>query len=153
MTGPGAPALVPGSHPPPHAAFSGGTGPDWLLIGTVAPLAGVLLAFALWMLWGGRLAPVDRDPDAARSAGARWRDGLTEASRLSIGLAAMGIAYHALSYAMPASWLPLRVPPERWYIVPLAAVLFVGGSMLVDRLLADPEAGRPDEPRGTRGRV
>lgn len=125
--------LVPasGAAPPPAPTPS-----VWTPAVLVAPLVVLLAAFGLWMVWGGRLAPVGRDPDASPWRAVRWRDRLTEASRLSIGLAALFVAYHALSYALPHGWLPFRIPPEKWYILAIGVVLLVGGSLAVDRVLA-----------------
>ncbi len=113
------------------AAAAGG--PVWWLIALAGAPALVMIAFGLWMVWGGRVAPVGRE--ASGRGIRRWRDAMTEASRLSIGLSAIGLAYHGVSYACPDHWLPFRVPPERWYVVVLFAVLLTGGSLVVDRRL------------------
>lgn len=124
--------MWPGAAPPPDPTPAS----HWTPVLLVAPLVLLLAAFGLWMVWGGRLAPVGRDPDASPWRAVRWRDRLTEASRLSIGLASLFVAYHALSYALPHGWLPFRIPPEKWYILAIGVVLLVGGSLAVDRVLA-----------------
>jgi len=94
----------------------------------VFALAACVFAFGAWTAWSWRL-----EKQSVGGWVRRWRDGLSPASRYAVGLALMALAYHGASYVSPAHWLPLRVPPERWFVVVIGAALLIGGSLAIDR--------------------
>lgn len=64
-----------------------------------------------------------------------WLLGQTSVpTRLSLGVCLMVLGYHLASYALPTGWLWLRVPPDRLWILGVAVVGLVGGSLILDRL-------------------
>jgi len=108
------------------------------------------LVFGLWMVWGGRATPGE-SPDASPGGPAAWRDRLTEATRLTLGLCGLFVGYHLASYVSPPTWLGLRVPPERWWLlaggVALAILGTLGTDWVVDRVQ------RPDSPAEPKDRA
>jgi hypothetical protein len=106
--------------------------------------AGVALVLAgLWLI-GARRAYAPRDDadstDAPRGLlprAARWRDGLSEGTRLALGMAAALAGYHVMAWTAPAGWFWLHVPWERAWLLVLALVAGVGASLLADRLERD----------------
>lgn len=112
---------IPPPPPPP--------GPMWGLIIPVCTLGAAAAAFGVWMILGARNA----ESPAPRNRLARWRNTLTPPTRMALGLAAVFLGYHAASWVCPESWLPARVPPERWYFVVLGAAALIAGSLWIDR--------------------
>lgn len=55
-------------------------------------------------------------------------------TRYVLGMALLLFAYHLVAYGLPASWVPLRVPEDRFWM--LAVALTFGGaiSIVVDIL-------------------
>lgn len=59
---------------------------------------------------------------------------LTPPTRMTLGLVLVVVGYHMAAWVLPASWAPLRVPPERWWIVAGGGVVALFGAALADRL-------------------
>jgi hypothetical protein len=110
-------------------------------------LALVIGAAAAWVLWG-RKQDLEREKqrdDVVVLAGGpaskgflarvrQWRWGLSEPTRLSIGVGQMLTAYHAAAYLFPDQWLAFRIPETHWWVLAIVVVVLVGGSMVMDRL-------------------
>lgn len=99
--------------------------------------------FGLWMVWGGRVAPGDARDTTIGGPNA-WRDRLTEATRLTLGLCGLFLGYHLASYVSPPHWLGLRVPPERWWLLVGGLALAICGTLGTDWVVD--KVQRPDRP-------
>jgi hypothetical protein len=64
-----------------------------------------------------------------------WRDRLTEATRLTLGLCGLFVGYHLVSYVSPSTWLGLRVPPERWWLLAGGVALAILGTFGTDKVV------------------
>lgn len=115
-------------HAIPGVTDAPDSGPAWFWRGIVWGIAVCVFVFGAWTAWSWRLEKQDKGGRVRR-----WRDGLSPASRYAVGFALMALAYHGASYVSPAHWLPLRVPPERWFVVVIGAAVLVGGSLAIDR--------------------
>jgi hypothetical protein len=142
VSDPSLPVLVPGPAP----------GFPWALTALFAA-AGVgvmVLGIGLWFLWGPRLERGEASP--ARSDANRWqrckawRDKRTEPTRLVLGLCGMLGGYHIAAYALPESWMPLRVPIERWWILALGIGLAIVASLRMDAWEREDPRLAPHEP-------
>lgn len=104
----------------------------------LAALGLILLGAGFWVL---------------RAEGSRRRFGsaVTDPTRYTVGLCLLIGGYHLLGYALPDAWLPLKVPRERWYLVPAGIVLALGLSFAGDstRRMSqegnDPSGPGPDD--------
>jgi hypothetical protein len=90
---------------------------------------GVLGGASLWLL------------ARARREVAGVAQGMTPATKTTVGLAGLILGYHLVAYGMPPGSMPLRVPPDRLWIGGLLAALAVGVSVLIDRLERRGDAG------------
>jgi hypothetical protein len=101
-------------------------------------LAAVLVPFGVWMLWGGRdFSPKPLDdhlhpPPPPRTRLHGFRESLTRASRTTLGLCAIIVAYHAVAYTHPRIDL-MQVPIERWWVLALGVLIAVWASIGMDR--------------------
>lgn len=59
---------------------------------------------------------------------------MSEPTRLVVGIGLLLVGYHALAYALPASWLPLRVPIDRLWMLGAGVVCAAAISAAMDRL-------------------
>ncbi|GJM19044.1 MAG: hypothetical protein DHS20C14_12570 [Phycisphaeraceae bacterium] len=58
-------------------------------------------------------------------------------TRYAIGISLLLGAYHLVAYALPDTWVPLKVPLDRFWILASALTLAVGVSILIDFLDGD----------------
>lgn len=95
----------------PVAAEAGG----WLTVSSVVGLVvgAAVLGAGLWLV---RARGTDRGTP----------------TRLTVGLAGMIGGYHLVAWSLPAGWLALRVPAERWWVVAGGAALAIIASLIVD---------------------
>lgn len=107
---------------------------QWLMLVIGAGLA----TAALTALWGPRIA-ARRDPRAndARSRAVepqtRTPLGMTEPTRLSVGIVLLVWAYHMVVWALPAAWgVNFAIPVHLWPWVLGGGVVWAGGSLLMD---------------------
>ena len=59
---------------------------------------------------------------------------LSPPTRMTLGLVLVVLGYHAAAWALPPTWLPLRVPPDRWWLVVGGAAAALLGTALAERL-------------------
>lgn len=136
---------------PPAGGGAQGMGADAWLGALVAPGLALLVG-GVWMVWGKRAARTESTGQAAAATAAgasearpdgwagawvrarAWRDGLTQPTRLVLGLCAILVGYHVLAYVLPGHWLPLRVPVERWWWLGVGVVLAVGATLGLDKM-------------------
>ncbi len=83
------------------------------VIGVVLATTGLALVVA------GRRR-LSRKSGAVR--GAWWRVG--------VGFALTGLGYHLVAWVLPASWTPLKVGVDRWWIVAAIVLVVALGSVL-----------------------
>jgi len=69
-------------------------------------------------------------------------NGPSPATRTAWGLSLVILGYHAFGYVSPASWFPLKVPIDLWWLVPAVAGVCVTASHLLDRSDARHRDGR-----------
>jgi len=126
------------------AAMSGV--PLWQVV--LGGLLGALICgVAGWVLWGRR-PDLDREQQAADVAALTrpelalrmserlraWRHGLSEPTRLALGISLLLVGYHAAAYLFPDAWLAFRVPEAQWWMLVGVVLVLVGGSMAMDRM-------------------
>ncbi len=138
------------------------SGVPWQVEAAVGIAMGIaLLAFGLWMLWGGRvseeLANETKENNGASpgfKAKARgWRDGLSNPTKTVIGASAVLMGYHVAAWLCPHWWFGLRIPESRWWMLTAGVAVAICGSLLNDRLVKMLEAsydrrGGGDRPGG-----
>lgn len=91
---------------------------------------GLMLVLAgAWFIWGPRVG-LGRFPAGL----ARARDALSVPTRMTFGLSLMLLGYHAAAWMCPETWLELRVPLSRWWLLMGGVALAVAGSLVSDRL-------------------
>jgi hypothetical protein len=112
---------------------------DWMML--VSGIA--LLSAAAAAIWGSRVQRA-----AGRTAPVSWLPPLSEATRLSIGVVLGLWGYHLIAWSLPATWVPLRAPGHFWPWMLGAAVLWLGGSLVMDAGEAGDRVG-PDTPNDT----
>ncbi|MFG0306119.1 MAG: hypothetical protein ACF8Q5_07880 [Phycisphaerales bacterium JB040] len=89
-------------------------------------LGAVLGAAGLWVLWGRK---------------AIGPGGLSEPTRLVLGLSLLVGGYHLVSYSLPGGTLPLRVPADRWWLLGLGIAVALGSSLALDAMEGGKDAG------------
>ncbi len=77
----------------------------------------------------------------------RFSSRTSDPTRYTVGLCLLIGGYHLLGYAVPDAWLPLKVPRERWYLVPTGIVLALGLSFAGDSTRRMSQEG--NDPSGT----
>lgn len=102
----------------------------------------ILLVVALWLLWGRR---DDLSTEATGGPGPwrraqRWRAGLTEPTRLVLGLCALAVAWHGAAYSTGWRVFALSVPIEHAPWLALTIVAIIGGTLGLDWLERRPDA-------------
>lgn len=101
------------------------------VLGAVA--GGGLVGAGVWVLARARPAPPELDPETPEAPVALAGLGsISRPTALTLGLALAGVGYHLLAWCLPAGWLALRVPVERWWVVPGFAVVAVAASLGAD---------------------
>lgn len=107
--------------------------------------AAVLIALAMWLLWGGRVeGAVDRRRGRGedRPRGSRlvqWRDSMTNPTRLTFALSMLLLGYHLAAWTAPAHVLPFRIPLDLWFLLVGGAGLACVSSLWLDRRQAADE--------------
>jgi hypothetical protein len=121
------------------------------LVGPIAlgVVGGLLLMTALWVLRGRR---EDSVKSADKSLEQKSKRGQSEpevertealgshlsiATRHVLGVSLLLLGYHALAYALPATYLPLRVPIDRLWMLGVGVVAANMISLAMDRLTKD----------------
>jgi hypothetical protein len=107
-----------------HAA-----GLNWWTLGPCLGLALLLVVSGLFLLAGAR-------------SGERRLLGLGVTARTALGLGAAVAGYHLAAWTSPASWFPLHVPLDQWWVV-LAGILLAAGSALTSERLERAERPPP----------
>jgi len=100
-------------------------------------LAGALAVAGGTLLWSPRRAAGPKGhPSEGETAddglGPR-RFGLSEPTRLVLGLCLLVLGYHAAAYSLPSHWIALHVPASKWWLLATGVGLAVGGSLAADR--------------------
>ena len=95
--------------------------------------AGILLGLGLvilgaWFTWGPRVGM------GWPARAAACRDGFTGPTRLTIGLSAMLVGYHAAAWMCPSHWLDLRVPLSRWWLLAVGVFVALAVSEVSERV-------------------
>ena len=103
----------------------------WTLTHIAALVAGGGLACAgLWLLWGRRVVGV-RSPkvldEPVAPLGEEVRLSVSP-GRLVAGMCLVLVGYHVAAYGSPASWFPLQIPADRWWVLVLVVVLALAGT-------------------------
>ncbi|MBC7833910.1 MAG: hypothetical protein H7Y88_02280 [Phycisphaerales bacterium] len=70
---------------------------------------------------------------------------LSTPTRMSVGVVLLVTGYHLIVWALPTHYTEVRVPRERWYVLVTIALLWVGGSIVLDRR----HRGHADQPPHT----
>lgn len=110
-------------------------------------IGAMICGMAGWVLWGRR-QDLDREqqaadvaaltrPELARRRSERlraWRHGLSEPTRLAVGVSLLLVGYHGAAYLFPDQWLAFRIPESHWWALCGVVVALVGGSVAMDRL-------------------
>ena len=65
-------------------------------------------------------------------------------TRYVLGLSLLLGAYHLVAYVLPASWTPLRVPGDRFWMLAIALTVACAVSIVVDIVEARQEAHPPE---------
>lgn len=105
----------------------------------LASLGLVLAASGAWVLWA----------DGARK---RFGPSTSEPTRHVIGMSLLLGGYHLIAYVVPDAWVPLKVPRDRWFLVPAVICVALAISWVSDRLLRMSPDGNdpPPEDRNDR---
>lgn len=104
--------------------------------------AGLLLAGLLTVARSRRPVEVEehtRDgsaPPPARSRMDRLIDQhrLTTPTIIVIGMSLAISGYHLVAWALPPTWLPIRIDASVWWALPLGSMVLVVASRAIDRL-------------------
>lgn len=86
----------------------------------------VLGLVGLWVLWGRK---------------AIGPGGLSEPTRLVLGLSLLVVGYHLVSYGLPSGALPLRVAADRWWLLGVGIGVALGSSLALDAMEGGKGAG------------
>ncbi|MCC6428536.1 MAG: hypothetical protein IT435_17170 [Phycisphaerales bacterium] len=81
-------------------------------------LGAVLIANACWILW-------------SPNAQARFNR-LSSPSRATLGFSLLLAGYHLLGYSTPDTWFPIKIPRERWFILPIGIAIALTFSLFLD---------------------
>jgi len=92
--------------------------------------AAVLIA-GLWLL---------REP----KEGTR-RAGLSVPTRTATALALLVLGYHIAAWSLPDSWTPIKVPPEKWWVLAIGGVMMLSSSVVMDRRDEEAQRQRDEE--------
>lgn len=103
---------------------------QWVMLagGIFVVLGGMLV------LWGNRLAAGRGEQEGDSTRLARRFLGISESTRLVIGVAALIGGYHLAIWALPPDSTPVQVPRHLWWVVAGGIALVVGGSIVLDRV-------------------
>ena len=97
----------------------------------LAVLGLILLGVGFWVL-------------GAEGARRRFGPTVSDPTRYTIGVCLLIGGYHLVAFSLPDAWVPLKVPKDRWYLVPSVIVLALLGSTASDGLRRmSPEGNDP----------
>jgi hypothetical protein len=101
-------------------------------IQVAALVLGIVVAGLGLAVMRGRPRHAPAEPDPAREVpGPR---GLSEPTRLAIGLSMMVAGYHVVAYTAPLTWSMIQVPRDRWWILAAGIALTLLGSLVADAI-------------------
>lgn len=59
---------------------------------------------------------------------------MSHPTRLVVGVSLMLLGYHGASWLAPPTWMPLRLPPDLWWVLVVGVGVSLAGSGLSDYL-------------------
>lgn len=61
------------------------------------------------------------------------QEGASEPTRLTVGVGLMLLGYHVAAWASPDPWFPVKIPPDRWWMLATGLLLAAGVSVAADK--------------------
>lgn len=54
-------------------------------------------------------------------------------TRMATALVLLVAGYHLAAWSLPDSWTPMKIPPERWWLLAIGGAMMLSSSVVMDR--------------------
>lgn len=61
------------------------------------------------------------------------RAALTVPTRLATALVLLVLGYHLAAWSLPDHWTPMKISPERWWLLAIGGAMMLSSSVVMDR--------------------